>query len=192
MHRCPRTVHAEGSRWGHREGPFAVTIATAQPDQSAQVALTFCCPKCQRTNRLDIAADEAVCCAGCEWQRAASPNDFVQGQPVRCLVCGCNDLWRQKNLSSRVGLLMVGAAILFSTIAYALWQPVLALGILMGFALVDALLYLFMRDVSVCYRCAARHAGFEPTRTHGTFDLEVAERYRQERLRRQTLSQLSS
>jgi hypothetical protein len=86
----------------------------------------------------------------------------------------------------------VGAAILLSTIAYALWQPVLAIGILMGFALVDALLYLFMQDVSVCYRCAARHAGFELPDAHHTFDLEVAERYRQERLRRQVLSKVST
>jgi hypothetical protein len=87
---------------------------------------------------------------------------------------------------------MVGTAILFSTVAYALWQPLLALAILMGFALIDALLYLFMRDVSVCYRCAARHAGFEPATAHETFDLEVAERYRQERLRRESLSRVSS
>ncbi len=85
---------------------------------------------------------------------------------------------------------MVGTAILFSTVAYALWQPLLALAILMGFALIDAVLYLFMRDVSVCYRCAARHGGFEPA--HQTFDLEVAERYRQERLRRESLSRVSS
>jgi hypothetical protein len=87
---------------------------------------------------------------------------------------------------------MVGSAILLSTVAYALWQPVLALVILMGFALIDALLYLFMRDVSVCYRCGARHTGFEPAGAHETFDLEVAERYRQERLRRESLSQVSS
>jgi hypothetical protein len=86
---------------------------------------------------------------------------------------------------------MVGAAILLSTIAYAFWQPVLAIGILMGFALVDALFYLIMQDVSVCYRCAARHAGFELADAH-TFDLEVAERYRQERLRRQALSKVST
>jgi hypothetical protein len=133
-----------------------------------------------------------ISCRSCGWQRLAAPDDFAQGKPARCLVCGCNDLWRQKNFSSRAGLLMVGSAILFSTVAYALWQPVLALAILMGFALIDALLYLFMRDVSVCYRCAARHGGFEPAAVHETFDLEVAERYRQERLRRESLSRLSS
>ena len=169
-----------------------VTTASVRPGQTERVALTFCCPKCQETSRLDVAPNDVIRCSACDWQRSLAPEDFAQGKPARCLVCGCNDLWRQKNFSSRLGLLMVGAAILFSTIAYAFWQPVLALGILMAFALIDAVLYLFMRDVSVCYRCAARHAGFDPAETHATFDLEVAERYRQERLRRQALSQLSS
>jgi hypothetical protein len=155
------------------------------------VVLSFCCPKCQRTNRQEGSAGDAVLC-GCGWERAAMPGDFLEGRPARCLVCGCDDLWRQKNFSARTGLLMVGTAILLSTIAYAFWQPVLALGILMAFALVDAVLYLVMRDVSVCYRCGARHSGFEPAGTHENFDLEVAERYRQERLRRRALSQLSS
>jgi hypothetical protein len=189
---CPaEAVYAERRGATHR-GSFVVTTTDAASRQSERVVVTFCCPKCQQTNRLAVVAGEAVQCAGCGWQRAAGPDDFVQGKPVRCLVCGCNDLWRQKNFSSRMGLLIVGAAILFSTIAYALWQPMLALGILMGFALLDALFYLFMRDVSVCYRCAARHTGFEPAGSHVTFDLGVAERYRQERLRRQALSQVSS
>ncbi len=162
------------------------------PAPTERVALTFCCPRCERTSRVQVGPGESVRCASCGWQRAASSGDFSQGKPARCLVCGCNDLWRQKDFSARVGLLMVGTAILCSTIAYAFWQPVLALAILMAFALVDALFFLFMPDVSVCYRCAARHGGSEPAGTHESFDLEVAERYRQERLRRQTLSQPSS
>ena len=169
-----------------------MTTGSLQPDRIGPVALTFCCPRCQRTNRLEVAAGDAVRCPGCDWERPVAQEEFVQGKPAHCLVCGCDDLWRQKNFSQRAGLVMVTAAIALSTIAYALWQPVLALAILMGFALVDALLYLFMRDVSVCYRCAARHAGFEPAGTQETFDLEVAERYRQERLRKQALSQLPS
>jgi len=91
-------------------------------------------------------------------------------------------LWRQKDFPQRLGLLMVGTGIVLSTVAYALWQPALSLGILMAFALVDFLLFVFMRDVLVCYRCGARHGGFEPA-SQATFDLEVGERYRQERLR---------
>ena len=86
---------------------------------------------------------------------------------------------------------MVGTGIVLSTIAYALWHPALSLGILMAFALVDFLLFVFMRDVLVCYRCGARHGGFEPV-SRAAFDLEVGERYRQERLRLEAAQRRSS
>jgi hypothetical protein len=175
-----------------RKESFVVPASSVHLSHGKPVGLTFCCPRCQRTSRLDVAAGDTVHCGGCGWERATSAANFSRDKPVSCLACGCDDLWRQKNFSPRIGLLMVGSAILLSTIAYAFWQPVLAIGVLMGFALIDALLYLFMQDISVCYRCAARHGGFELDNAQHTFDLEVAERYRQERLRRQALSKAST
>jgi hypothetical protein len=125
---------------------------------------------------------QAVRCGSCGWSRTFAPADFDHGQPAHCLICNCEDLWRQKDFPQRVGLAMVGAGIVLSTIAYALWYPIVSLAILMAFALVDFLLFLFMKDVLVCYRCGARHGGFIPA-SQATFDLEVGERYRQERLR---------
>ena len=132
--------------------------------------------------RQRIARGQSVQCEACGWSRSCSADEIDHGQPTHCLVCGCTDLWRQKDFPQRLGLLMVGLGIVSSTIAYALWHPALSLGILMAFALVDFLLFVFMRDVLVCYRCGARHGGFEPV-SHAAFDLEVGERYRQERLR---------
>jgi hypothetical protein len=125
---------------------------------------------------------QAVQCNSCGWSRTCPAEDFDRGQPARCLVCNCQDLWRQKDFPQRLGLAMVGAGIVLSTVAYALWYPLVSLGILMAFALVDFLLFVFMKDVLVCYRCGARHGGFEPA-SQAAFDLEVGERYRQERLR---------
>ncbi len=76
----------------------------------------------------------------------------------------------------------MGAQIVLSTIANWYWQPTLALAILLLFAFIDVLLYAVMPDILVCYRCGARHSGFDPT-AKSAFDLELAERYRQERLR---------
>ena len=50
-------------------------------------------------------------------------------------------------------------------------------------ALFDLVLYAFMKDVLVCYRCGAQHRRFDPDDQHPRFDLEVAERYRQEAMR---------
>ena len=70
-----------------------------------------------------------------------------------------------------------------STIAWSMYQPLVAIGILMFFAVIDLLLFLFMRDVLVCYRCGARHRHTDPDGSFAYFNLEKAEQYRQEAIR---------
>lgn len=121
-----------------------------------------------------------VRCTECDWDRTLAPGDIAEGLPTHCLVCGCQDLWRQKDFPQGLGLLFVGLGILLSTIAWAYHRPALAIGILMAFAACDLLLYLFMKDVLVCYRCAARYNQADLGESHPAFNLETAERYRQE------------
>ncbi len=90
-----------------------------------------------------------------------------------------------KDFPPALGLLFVGMGIILSSTAWAFHLPTVALGVLMGFALIDLLLYTFMGDMLVCYRCRARHRRAEMHEEHPKFDLEVAERYRQQELRRQ-------
>lgn len=143
--------------------------------------LSFICPRCGNPARAALVPDaHAVACRNCDWSRPVGTDCVVDGTPRRCLVCGCEDLWRQKDFPQRLGLAIVGLGILLSTVAYAYWRPVLALGILMLFALADLLLYTFMKDVLVCYRCGARHHSANLDREHPQFNLETAERYRQE------------
>lgn len=78
---------------------------------------------------------------------------------------------------------MVACGATFSTIAWAYMMPMTALGILMGFALVDLVLYALMPDVLVCYSCEARHRQTGDSEQHPKFSLEVMERYRQEAIR---------
>ena len=118
-------------------------------------------------------------CEHCDWTRPV----VATQPPQHCIVCGCTDLWRQKDFPQRLGLLFVILGGIFSTIAWAYMLPVLAIGILMAFALVDFLLYTFMKDVLVCYRCHAQHRRTSIDDDHPRFDLEVAERYRQEEIR---------
>lgn len=86
-----------------------------------------------------------------------------------------------------LGLAMAGTGIVSSSIAIYFYRPVLSLGILMGFALVDMLLFLIMPDCLVCYRCHSRYrgAGVVNPEQHPKFDLEVKEKYRQEAARLQ-------
>lgn len=150
--------------------------AIAMPDRPLQLA--YACPSCGRTQHVSVSGSHsALTCAECTWSRPLEPHN---GPPARCLVCGCGDLWRQKDFPQRVGVALVGLAALLSTVAYAWHWPRTALAVLMGFALVDFALYLLMGDVLVCYRCGARHRCAEIGADHPRFNLELHERYRQE------------
>jgi len=67
--------------------------------------------------------------------------------------------------------------IIFASIATAWYLPEWAIGTLMAFALLDLLLYTFMGDMLVCYRCRARHRGTAMQEEHPAFSLELSERY---------------
>ncbi len=155
--------------------------------------LVFRCPSCSQTGTLEAAETASLLrCASCGWERSIATEDVADGRPKRCLCCGCEDLWRQKDFPQRLGLLMVGMGILFSTIAWARMEPVIAIAILMGFALIDMVLFVVMPDVLVCYRCGARHRHAQPPEEHPRFNLELHERYRQEAIRLEEASQAAS
>ena len=143
-----------------------------------------CCPSCQSQYRAAVSdAGESVTCPQCGWNRKVAGADIRDDRPARCLACGCSDLWRQKDFPQKLGLGLVVIAVILATIATAKYLPTVAIGVLLAFGLLDMLLYIMMRDVLVCYRCGARHGGFELDREHPIFNLETAERYRQESIR---------
>ncbi len=112
---------------------------------------------------------------------ATPPADRVRdaGPLSACPHCGCRDLFVRKDFPQKLGLAVVvvaGVAFLIlaanrATFAVGAW-------ILVAAAAVDALLYLFVRKVTVCYRCRAefRHAAPDPR--HRGFELATAEKYR--------------
>ena len=147
--------------------------------------IIFQCPVCQtRQVTAPEPADGPVRCDGCKWTRDEGGGDFSAGLLQRCRICGCQDLWRQKDFPPALGLAIVATAATISCVAWAWYQPLLAIGALMVAALIDMVLYTFMGDMLVCYRCAARHRKSAMSAQHPRYDLETAERYRQEERRR--------
>ena len=146
--------------------------------------LIYQCPKCDAPNIEAISADTfRLSCAGQDWSREISTVDIEDDRPKRCLCCGTEDLWRQKDFPQALGLLFVVTGAGLSTIAWAYVEPNWALGILLVFAAIDMALYAVMRDVLVCYRCSARHRKASLHDDHPRFNLELNERYRQEEIR---------
>lgn len=143
--------------------------------------LTCHCLACDRLVHVDVAsAASAWTCPQCGHPRTYTP--WPADAPGPCCNCGNSDLWRQKDFPQRLGLLMVAAGAVSSSIAWGFHRPVLALSILGAFAAVDMLLYWIMPDVLVCYRCRARHRTAATNDAVGPYNHELGERYRQERL----------
>lgn len=144
--------------------------------------VTFRCPKCDQSQRSgDCRVGGAVECS-CGWKQPISEGDATGSAPNHCLVCGTLDLWRQKDFPPVLGILCVATGAISALTAWYYHRPVIALSILMGFAILDMLLYNFMSDVLVCYRCRARHGQVDLS-GRDAYDHELGERYRQEEIR---------
>lgn len=147
--------------------------------------VSFDCPKCIKPVVNDaVAIGNDLNCAGCGWTKAVDAGSLHDGSPTSCLVCGCSDLWRQKDFSAKLGVTIVGIGVAISTWFMMNMQPELSLGTLMVFALADMVLYGVMKDRLVCYRCHACYRNVPQTDRVAVFDLEVNERYRQEAIRK--------
>ncbi len=105
----------------------------------------------------------------------------------RCAVCGNADLYKKKDFPHWLGMTILVGACLVSVFTYGMYEKWLTWTILIGSAVFDGVLYLWVGDALVCYRCHAHFRGFTPTEAHQPFELTTGERYRQERIRKEQL-----
>jgi len=112
--------------------------------------------------------------------------DLSGGKPLSaCVICGNSQLFRQKNFPQWLGLSLLTFACIAFFVLQLLYEPRWAWGILLGSALIDGLLYLLVGDAIVCYRCQAKHAGLPKHASYEPFELATAEKFRQEKIRRE-------
>ncbi|MCI0588775.1 MAG: hypothetical protein L0323_18280 [Planctomycetes bacterium] len=133
------------------------------------------CPKCRRPIH---AQPPSAACPSCGTRVEVRASPGATGGVASCLACNCPDLYRQKDFPRKVGLAIVGAAALLVFVAVASRLPFWAIYVpLLGAAALDALLYLALPEVVVCYRCRAKHRGFAAEPRPEPFDPAVHDRY---------------
>ena len=97
----------------------------------------------------------------------------------QCPQCGCRDLFIRKDFPQKLGLsLVIVAGVAF--MALAAWRHTFFIGaaILAIAALIDAVIYMLVGRLTVCYRCRAEFRGpINPE--HQGFELAINEKYRQ-------------
>lgn len=154
--------------------------------------LRFFCPECQARIVTEACSAPAWRCRACGIE---VPNPTVGDGPeslTRCRVCNNPELYVQKAFPTGLGMgivILAGIGFLFFHWLYWFYA---AWACLFGAAILDTVLYFLMGNVTVCYRCGAEHFGFPVNPAHGNFDLGVAEKYRQERLRKRWLTEAAT
>jgi uncharacterized membrane protein len=106
-------------------------------------------------------------------------NDSIakRGVVTTCVSCGHDAFYVQKDFNRNVGLAIVALGIACSVYFLARRQPILGMAALALTALVDFLVYYFVREVTVCYSCHAVYRGFNRNPGHKPFDLKKLEKY---------------
>jgi hypothetical protein len=150
------------------------------------VKVHFACPSCDTPGRVEIPGQPNWTCPACDHHVHADQRVTATELPV-CAVCGNHELYKKKNFPHTLGLTILTIACVVSFITYLSYEKLLTWLILGGTALFDVALYWYVGDAVVCYRCGAVHSKFTPGPQHKPFELGIAERYRQERIRRKSV-----
>jgi len=158
------------------------------------VKVRFECPECGVPGKIILGpSPESGAGSTAKWQCPACDHRLEtdsgvtsQSLPV-CAICGGRELYKKKNFPHTLGLTILTIACVVSFITYLNYEKILTWAILGGTALFDVVLFLWVGDAVVCYKCGAVHTQFTPGPEHHPFDLGISERYRQERIRREQL-----
>jgi hypothetical protein len=151
------------------------------------VDIRFACPACDYpAGRLDPARPGEWQCPRCD-HLVRLPEGGVDPALATCALCGNSELYKKKDFPHSLGMGILAGACLASTLTYWLYHKWWTWAILIGSAAFDGLLYLWVKDAVVCYRCDACYRGIAPGSAHAPFELTVHERYRQERARREQM-----
>ena len=140
-------------------------------------SLEWRCPECQRPDYQDLDRKRSLTCSHCHHtapyvEGALDDSDGVVDPATRCVACGYDRLFAQKDFNRKIGLLLVLIGAVLSP-----WTYGLSLVIFMA---LDYGLYRFVPEITVCYGCEAIHRGFEHNPLHRAHDPLLADRYRRE------------
>ena len=148
--------------------------------------LRFACPGCERDARVELPGPAEWQCPDCDHLQRL-PASITSTDLSTCPLCGNHELYKKKDFPHALGLTILTVACVAFFLAQNFYHPWAAWIILIGSALLDGGLYLWVGDAIVCYRCGAHYHGLAAGPAHQPFELGIGERYRQERLRREQL-----
>ena len=137
------------------------------------LTLSFACPACgAAVEGAVLPTTSALPCPACGVSTDLPEAAALAQHPVAdvCPVCGSRDVYQQRDFNRRLGLTLAGLGLLTGPFTH--WISTVAM---IG---VDAVLYLLVPPVAICYACEAQQRGIERDRLPEKFDIAIHDVYR--------------
>ena len=141
--------------------------------------IRFLCPHCKRELEFDDLSQAESPCPLCAQPIQLRITERMRTENIveHCVVCDGGKVYVQKDFNRALGVsIFLAGAALFLLCA---WKNRLVEGTLVwaAFAVADALLYKFLPDVTICYKCYAQYREVAPNPDNQAFELGLAEKY---------------
>jgi hypothetical protein len=133
----------------------------------------FACPVCDRPGRIDATAGQTWQCPSCDHRLQPYVSEKGDALLTACAICGNAEVYKKKGFPHWLGMTILAGACLAFLVLNLIYQQWWGWLILLGSAVIDGLLYLWVADVVVCYRCGAHHTGLPSTDAFSPFELVI-------------------
>lgn len=152
-------AHAKPPQISHRcpKDPCRAWVRTPV-DRSGRIDTA--CPRCGEPLALNV------------------PDDLANERTVtRCACCPGSEFFIRKDFPQRIGLTLVIVFGLAASVFFYLRNVPMTFAVLGLLVLIDAVIFLFVGKVTVCYRCRAEYRRVAYNPAHEGFDLATSEKY---------------
>ena len=136
------------------------------------------CSKCLRGTPLSIPGEPEVFCRHCSDKRSVTPSASITENKIVdvCALCGGGHFYIEKQFPGWLGGSIVVAAIV-SFLILTTVNIAVALGVLLGAAALDWVVYQVVPLRTICYQCLAAYCGAARNPEHTTYELGTAGRF---------------
>ena len=140
---------------------------------TAPLQLTMACPQCGNPVSVELRENaKGVECPACNHDtNLPEMGALLESAPLQpCCVCGSDELYSQRDFNRKLGLLIVAVGMAFGPFTH--W---ISVGVAVVF---DAVLYVIVKSVAICYACNAQYRGFAPARKPEGFEIAIHDVYK--------------
>jgi hypothetical protein len=137
------------------------------------------CPRCLRRIDLPEAAAADGACLKCSepWTFRPTPAEAGENRIDRCGFCGNRAFFVQRDFDQRIGCAIMAASLAAAVTVGWKFGWIYFTPVLLATVLVDWVISVKVRPVTICYRCDTEYRAVAENPRHRPYDAHIAERY---------------